>query len=238
MLYEQKRDAQRATEAAKKALKSKHRKKQEELDNIEKERQKIAHKVKTEEEEEGTKLIGADGREVSERQAGYGGEKEAGNVDTMIDKAMDDSAPPPDEGVKLSEGAEFVEYALCIFGVNSKFRETCLRISDSKPMEFFIFVCVAISSIAIAMDSPWQPDDQTQMILAILDPVLLGIFTLEMLLRCAAYGFYGTRTAYIADPYNRLDFFVICISYLTILLSFLPGGIGRVLRVLRSLLPT
>ena len=178
--------------------------------------------------------VDANGHEVSMRQAEYSNKGQAGNQDAMIQKAMDGDDGEPEEKKPASlESGDFVEKTCYVFGTDSGFRAVCLKISDSKPLEFFIFFCVAISSAALAIDSPWQPDKKMSHYLAILDPIMLGIFTAEFLLRVIAVGFYGTRTAYISDPFNRLDFFVICISYTTLVLSALPGGIGRVLRVLR-----
>ena len=55
-------------------------------------------------------------------------------------------------------------------------------------------------------------------------------------------GVYGSTTAYLSDPWNRLDAFCVFISYVTLSMNIAGTGgdgdsAGRILRVLRTLRP-
>ena len=68
---------------------------------------------------------------------------------------------------------------------------------------------------------------------------MTGAFTLECIIKVIAFGFIGTQTAYIRDPWNILDFTIV----LSAVAGFLmPPGVNisavkslRILRILRPL---
>jgi Ion transport protein len=69
-----------------------------------------------------------------------------------------------------------------------------------------------------------------------IDVAFTIIFIFECVAKVIAKGFLFHRNAYLRDPWNWLDFFVVCIS----LLNFLPGidsGGLKALRTFRILRP-
>ena len=65
--------------------------------------------------------------------------------------------------------------------------------------------------------------------------IFLGIYTMEMVIKCVARGFILNNYTYLRNPWNWLDFTVIVSGYLT---SFIEMGnlAGlRTFRVLRAL---
>ena len=70
-----------------------------------------------------------------------------------------------------------------------------------------------------------------------MDIIFLVIFTIEASLKIIALGFTGAQTAYLSDGWNRLDFVCVVLSFCTLILTFLPGSIGRVMRTARTARP-
>ena len=101
--------------------------------------------------------------------------------------------------------------------------------------EGFITVLIAIGCVSLAMDSV-QASQELVDVLWIINLVLTALFTLEMLLKMFAFGVVRGPGAYIKDPWNRLDLFIVLISLLDIGLDGTLRFI-KVLRFLRALRP-
>ena len=59
--------------------------------------------------------------------------------------------------------------------------------------------------------------------------VLSIIFLIEFILKVLAYGFVLHKNAYLKDPWNWLDFFVVSVS----ISDFFPGSTSGFLKILR-----
>mmetsp|Transcript_8574 Transcript_8574/g.25632 ORF Transcript_8574/g.25632 Transcript_8574/m.25632 type:complete len:1547 (-) Transcript_8574:159-4799(-) len=99
------------------------------------------------------------------------------------------------------------------------------RCVKSKVFESIILAVILANCVILAMTDP--PDEA--------EFIFLAVFTVEMIIKIIALGFYGGPDTYLASPWNRLDFFVVVTGYLI----FVPG-VGnmsaiRALRVLRAL---
>jgi len=70
-----------------------------------------------------------------------------------------------------------------------------------------------------------------------MDNVFLGLYTVEMLIKIVAMGFFLQKNSYLRDTWNILDFIIVTTAYFPIFFS--GGGINlsalRSLRVLRPL---
>lgn len=55
-------------------------------------------------------------------------------------------------------------------------------------------------------------------LLQVFDDIIFAFFTLEMSIKMVAMGVYGHGT-YLADSWNRLDFFIVMAGYVKILLT-------------------
>jgi len=108
--------------------------------------------------------------------------------------------------------------------------------------EFFVFVVICVSSVFLALDTPnpaYRPswlDDFS----AIADPIFVGIFVIEFLIKWLAMGFYGATGSFCSDSLNKFDLFVLVLSLFSMLLAALTGSsspVGRALRALRAVRP-
>lgn len=65
-----------------------------------------------------------------------------------------------------------------------------------------------------------------------------ALFFVEMLLKVITMGFVSGRRAYLRDPWNVLDFFLVLVSLLVLLSSWVPALHAlRPLRLIRMLRP-
>ena len=74
------------------------------------------------------------------------------------------------------------------------------------------------------------------------DSYFLYFYTLEAILKIIAYGFIGTEFAYLKDPWNMLDFFVVFVGWISFILERAMNGTKisglaglRAFRILRPL---
>ena len=115
------------------------------------------------------------------------------------------------------------------------------RIVKWKNFDSVILVLIVISSILLAIDNPLNnPEGELSKTLAWLDMVMTILFTIEMVLKVATFGFVANGPgSYLRSGWNVLDFFIVVIS----LVSLVMGGSSslntvkalRTLRVLRPL---
>jgi len=140
---------------------------------------------------------------------------------------------------------------MCI-PIQGSVRQFILRIVEHQWFDSFILLCIVVNSILMVLeqrragqDDPmstegWKDDNLPNMVIAIIgDWVLTIIFALECVMKIFAWGFVLNKKTYLRDPWNILDFVVVCSSLIE--LTPLPLGnlsflrLFRVLRPLRSL---
>ncbi|XP_052794035.1 sodium channel protein 1 brain-like isoform X3 [Mya arenaria] len=117
------------------------------------------------------------------------------------------------------------------------FRKFCVYIATSQYFDYFIILTILANCIFLAM--PNEPASETA------EYVFLGVYTLEMIIKLSARGFFINSYTYLRDAWNWLDFIVIVSAYFTIVLENTGGqsslgnlqGIRtfRVFRVLRTI---
>ena len=141
----------------------------------------------------------------------------------------------------VKKGALVVPVTCGCLPIGSGVRSFAFRLVRHQVFEGIITVVIILSSGMMALDNTWQPDDTVKDLMAVVDPIFLAIFTLEMTLKLMALGLYGAPTAYLSDSWNFLDMFCVLISWFTLLMSVIGvgsgGGVGRILRTLRTLRP-
>jgi hypothetical protein len=112
------------------------------------------------------------------------------------------------------------------------------RFAEGSVFNGVILLAIIVNMIVIFLDRYPEPQAyQTR--LELINNVLFGIFVLEMLLKLIGYG----PRAYLRDPYNIFDIFVILLSTVEICLNYaanIPSGkklllLFRALRFLRIL---
>ncbi|XP_076464769.1 sodium channel protein para-like [Babylonia areolata] len=91
-----------------------------------------------------------------------------------------------------------------------------------------VMLTIVVNCVFMTLTS-WQPP-------AYVENIFLGIYTVEAVVKLLARGFILQPFTFLRDPWNWLDFFVICSAYLTMAITELQGLAAlRTFRVLRAL---
>lgn len=98
------------------------------------------------------------------------------------------------------------------------FRRFCVYIACSQYFDYFIILTILTNCIFLAM-----PNSDAA---AISEYVFLAIYTMEMIIKLFARGFFINSYTYLRDAWNWLDFIVIVSAYLTLVLERVLGGSG------------
>lgn len=177
--------------------------------------------------------------EMSEQFETYVGEdfidEQPGNSNSMIVDALKDKA---DEKVKKNQKIiVVVEHSCLYFSQEHPFREICFKIVQNPWFDFAMFTTICVSSIVLALDTPYKQNTTITDLISIADPTILGIFSVEFAIRVVAQGFSGKESAYINDPWNRLDFFVLVFSWICVVAKEIPSAFARTIRIGRAIRP-
>ena len=110
---------------------------------------------------------------------------------------------------------------------------------ESERVSSFINFCIVANFLLLAVDYHGMPES-TGAVLEVINVILTWIFTLEFLVKLPVLGF----TKFWAEPFNRLDGFVVITSQIELWMAWIGGDGGgafsglrsfRLLRILRSL---
>jgi len=177
--------------------------------------------------------------EMSENFETYVGEEfiedQPGNSNSMIVDALKDKA---DEKVKKNQKVVVVvEHSCMYFSQDHEFREMCFKLVQNPWFDFAMFTTICVSSIVLALDTPYKQNTVITDLIAIADPTILGIFSVEFAIRVVGQGFSGKESAYINDPWNRLDFFVLAFSWICVVATEIPSAFARTIRIGRAIRP-
>ncbi len=123
-----------------------------------------------------------------------------------------------------------MEKSLFFFDINNPIRQAAIKICQPNNwFDKFILVCIVSNSVVMAMtdysniegmkENPvfadrWEPStDGSAMntFVQVMEYPFNAVFILECVLKIIAFGFRGGHHAYIKDPWNKLDFFVVII---------------------------
>ena len=115
-------------------------------------------------------------------------------------------------------------------------RRLCTAVVAHPAFDWLIIGFIVASSICLAIDSP-RLDLTTNASLvwwlSELNLIFTIVFACEMVLKVVSMGLLCSRGAYLRDPWNMLDFFIVNISLLCLLADGIPQL--RALRALRTL---
>jgi len=180
----------------------------------------------------------AKGNTLTNRKKAYVMLDETYHANSVIGQNMSmEDAPPKPPPSLMDPDVDYVERSCLCCGPENKFRELSLRVTEHWTFEALILACIFYSGALLAADRVWNPDPFIRSLVDYSDPCLLLIFTIELAMKVTAFGFYGSPTAYIMDPWNRIDVTVVVVSYLGLFLTFLPSAIARILRTGRCIRP-
>jgi hypothetical protein len=90
----------------------------------------------------------------------------------------------------------------------------CLTIISHKLFETICITVILLNSFTLALEDPLavgttQTDE-------VIENLYNGAYTIEMVLKIVGLGFIFNKGAYLRDPWNMLDFFIVMSSYVTI----------------------
>lgn len=139
----------------------------------------------------------------------------------------------------------FTKKSLWCLDQNSAFRYFFVRVIVNKWFDRFITLCIVINSIMLACkqyDENYDASFKSTLnaTLEQVDIAFSAIFLVECVFKIIAMGFISDKNAYIRDPWNCVDFFIVLVS----LASFTPASnqsslksfrTARILRPLRSI---
>ncbi|XP_035773976.1 voltage-dependent T-type calcium channel subunit alpha-1G-like isoform X5 [Anopheles albimanus] len=133
----------------------------------------------------------------------------------------------------------FAEYSLKYLAQDTKPRIWCLQLITNPWFERISMLVILLNCITLGMYQPCVDDacvTNRCKILQIFDDIIFAFFSLEMTIKIVAMGGWGKGT-YLADSWNRLDFFIVLAGALEYCLQVENLNLTaiRTIRVLRPL---
>ena len=129
-------------------------------------------------------------------------------------------------------------------------RRACIVVNDSWQFDRFILAFIASNAVVLCLMQPTKLEGRGcastgsnastsgagNAAMEDSELVFTTVFTLEMLVKIIAMGFYFEKGSYLSDGWNAMDFLVVVVSLVS-LLPGIGGGVSalRVVRVLRPL---
>ena len=132
-----------------------------------------------------------------------------------------------------------IEKSLGVLTAENPIRKIAIRACFHPHFDRVVLGVIALNCVFLAMDSkaPGFAETTRGNVVKYSEPVFLALFCAEMAAKITATGFRGHPNAYLADNWNRLDFFVVILGVLAALDlgNFSAIRVVRVLRPLRTL---
>ena len=130
------------------------------------------------------------------------------------------------------------ENSLYIFKSDGKIRRKVVWLTCWPWFDNFIIIMIAINSLLLAAIDYNDRDNKTSrnQFIEECGLVFTITFTLEAVIKIMAMGFCLHRNSYLRDPWNWLDFLVVCIGIIEFIPS-LPAANLKALRTFRVLRP-
>ncbi|XP_035892745.1 voltage-dependent T-type calcium channel subunit alpha-1G isoform X4 [Anopheles stephensi] len=177
---------------------------------------------------------------------GGGGAAPAGRVSTSSD-GTDTSGSSCSDGDTSSSSYDepnlpypgFTEFSLKYLAQETKPRIWCLQLITNPWFERISMIVILLNCVTLGMYQPCVDDacvTNRCKILQIFDDIIFAFFSLEMTIKIVAMGAWGKGT-YLADSWNRLDFFIVLAGALEYCLQVENLNLTaiRTIRVLRPL---
>ena len=121
-------------------------------------------------------------------------------------------------------------YALGIFSLQNPIRRACVHCLYSSMFSWFIFFSICVNAILLAMDNPLSSKGDE--FFATAEFAFNILFSVEFVIKLIALSGFGKIGGYFRDPWNRLDFAVLVVSWIPMLFS---GSLNfSFIRIMRS----
>ena len=128
--------------------------------------------------------------------------------------------------------------SLFVFKPTSTLRRMFYLISASKKFEYSILAAIIVSSITLALDHPRvTPESGMGVFLQRADVTFTCIFLVEFLVKVIPMGFVMIPGSYLRNAWNKLDFFILITSVMSIFMNDPRLVIVKSFRLLRTLRP-
>eukprot|EP01062_Namystynia_karyoxenos_P068939 TRINITY_DN6409_c0_g1_i2.p1 TRINITY_DN6409_c0_g1~~TRINITY_DN6409_c0_g1_i2.p1 ORF type:complete len:2273 (+),score=828.29 TRINITY_DN6409_c0_g1_i2:84-6902(+) len=128
--------------------------------------------------------------------------------------------------------------SLALFGPTNPIRMLAYRLVKRPDFDFFILVCICISSLMMAVENP-RFESHSVMVTA--NFVFTAIFVAEMLCKLVAFGLlFGSSDPdppYLQDSWNVMDGCIVIVSVLSVILQGSSLSVLKVFRTFRALRP-
>ena len=105
-----------------------------------------------------------------------------------------------------------------------------MSIVSSRWFDYGVLGLITANCVVLAIEDPLQKSEKN--IFDVLEWVFNISFTLEMVLKITALGFFGSQHAYMRNPWNVVDFIIVLISWVT---SFFGNTTVYAVRAVRAL---
>jgi voltage-gated sodium channel len=105
----------------------------------------------------------------------------------------------------------------------------CAQIADSRSFQIAVVIAILANAVVIGLETYDSIENEHGTLLATLNDIFLGLFTLEIGVRIAAYG--RRPQAFFRSGWNLFDFIVIALAYLPWIRESVT--LLRVIRLLR-----
>ena len=94
-------------------------------------------------------------------------------------------------------------------------RALCRWVVTRKAFDNGILACILISSVTLAVDTPFtDPDSALFMFLYVCDLTMTIIFTIEMVMKIIGLGLLGHTEAYLNNGWNQLDGLIVIVGWI------------------------
>jgi len=140
---------------------------------------------------------------------------------------------------ELATSDKYNPRSLFLLPLDSMFRRGIIAIVEQPFVNYFILFVILANVVTMALEDPLVSEQsEANRILGILSIVFIAIFALEAALKVIAYGVLLGPHAYLKNPWNCLDFFIVVTGLLDVLDAAVVGGeSNRVFSSLRLLRP-
>ncbi|KAH9513030.1 Voltage-dependent T-type calcium channel subunit alpha-1H [Bulinus truncatus] len=136
------------------------------------------------------------------------------------------------------------EYAFYLLSNENKLRKFAHHLISRKWFDNTVLFFIALNCITLAMERPDIPPDSIERnFLTYTNYIFTLVFSIEMMIKVIAKGFFIGKHAYLKSGWNVMDGFLVIISLIDIFISMSASsspkifGILRVFRLLRTLRP-
>jgi hypothetical protein len=152
-------------------------------------------------------------------------------------KAMKEAMPayPDDDDLPNinDQQKNYATVSLCCLSVTNPFRNKIIQLVAVNPwFDRFILLVIMVNCCFLALDKEVDTITENS---GTIDFIFLLIYTMEMILKIIAMGFFMRAHSYLRDSWNILDFTVVILGWLAGLIKSGDISAIKVIRILRPL---